>query len=210
VTRGLYPFFWTKASEMTSLIKQEIIAKVGTSSDSPVKINIEDWAGRVSLDIIGQAGFGSDFSSLANPNTPLNTAYMGAFVPDGSSKLFFLLTLLTSPKIVSYLPFKKNKQIRDGITAVTDLIKSLIDERKRQIYLNIDALDCTGKAGHGDIISVLIQSGVFTTAELIDQAKTLLGAGHETYSLPSIIFFSTDTTQFRRSTDIWYSSSLSI
>jgi cytochrome P450 len=169
---------------MTSLIKQEIIAKVGTSSDSPVKVDIEDWAGRVSLDIIGQAGFGSDFSALANPNTPLNTAYRGAFVPDGTSKLFFLLTLLMSPKVVSYLPFKKNKQIQDGVTAVTDFIKSLIDERKRQIYLNIDDLDCAKKASHRDIISVAMQSGAFTTPELIDQAKTLLGAGHETYVCP--------------------------
>jgi len=76
---------------MTELIKKEIITKGDTAGKTPVKINIEDWAGRVSLDIIGKAGFGSDFSALQNPNTPLNTAYREAFVPDGTSKLFFLL-----------------------------------------------------------------------------------------------------------------------
>lgn len=178
VVRGLYPLFWSKASDMVALIKQEIISKA--PSGSPVKIDVEDWAGRVSLDIIGEAGFGSDFSSMQNPNTPLTTAYRGAFVPDGTSKLFFLVTLLTSPKFVSYLPFKKNGQIRDGVAAVTELIKNIIDERKRQKYLNADDVDYLEKSGQRDIIAVAMQSGAFTAENLIDHAKTLLGAGHET------------------------------
>lgn len=163
---------------MVELIKQEILSKA--PSGSLAKLNVEDWAGRVSLDIIGEAGFGSDFSSLQNPNTPLTTAYRGAFVPDGTSKLFFLLTLLTSPKAVSYLPFKKNGQIRDGVAAVTNFIKSIIDERKSQMYLNADNLDYFEKSGQKDIMAVALQSGAFTAENLIDQSKTLLGAGHET------------------------------
>jgi hypothetical protein len=101
-------------------MKQDIAMKCVSSPDA--KVDIENWAGRVSLDIIGKAGFGSDFSALSNPNTPLTTAYRAAFVPDGSSKLFFLLSLLTSPKFVSFFPFKKNTQIKDGVAAVTKFI----------------------------------------------------------------------------------------
>jgi cytochrome P450 len=160
---------------MVAFIKQEINAKSDHLGNAPVQLNIEDWAGRVSLDIIGQAGFGSDFASLQNPNTSLNTAYRGAFVPDGSSKLFFLLTLLTSPKFVSYFPFKKNDQIRDGVAAVTQFIKGLIDNRKGKIHMDVDE-----KQDSQDIMSVAMQSGAFDTDSLVDQSKTLLGAGHET------------------------------
>ena len=39
VIRGLYPLFWAKASELVSLMKQDIIMKRGSSRD--VKIDIE-------------------------------------------------------------------------------------------------------------------------------------------------------------------------
>ena len=101
-------------------------------------------------------------------------------MPDGSSKLFYLLSLLTSPQFVNLFPFEKNRQIKDGVAAVTKFIRDLIDDRKRLMYLNVDDPDYFEKTGQKDIMAVAMQSGVFDSDDLVDQSKTLLGAGHET------------------------------
>jgi cytochrome P450 len=77
VVKDLYPLFWSKASEMVALIKTDLSARPNTCV-----VNIDDLVGRASLDIIGLAGFGSEFSSLSNPHTHLNDAYRRAFLPN--------------------------------------------------------------------------------------------------------------------------------
>jgi len=63
---------------------------------------------------------------------------------------------------------------------VTDFIKKLIDERKRQMFLNVDDKNYLEKSGQNDIMAIAMQSGAFSNDNLVDQCKTLLGAGHET------------------------------
>jgi cytochrome P450 len=46
--------------------------------------------------------------------------------------------------------------------------------------MNVDELDYLDKTGHKDIISSAMKTHAFTTENLVDQSKTLLGAGHET------------------------------
>jgi len=139
-------------------------------------IDIDDWAGRVSLDIIGQAGFGSEFNSLSNPHTPLNDSYRGAFLPSDSSRIFFLLSVFTHPKLVNMLPFKRTRQLREGIRAVTDFVGNLIDDRQRNMAFKKPSTEDTQK----DIITAAMETEAFDTMGLVDQSMTLLGAGHET------------------------------
>lgn len=73
---------------MVSLIKAEIDTKPNSSSAITGIVNIDDWSGRIGLDIIGKAGFGSDFNALSNPHTPLNTSYRDGFIPDKASPNF--------------------------------------------------------------------------------------------------------------------------
>lgn len=49
------------------------------------------------------------------------------------------------------------------------------------MFLKVDEQGYVEKTCQGDIVSVAMRSGVFDTDGLVDQAKTLLGAGHETY-----------------------------
>jgi hypothetical protein len=86
--KNLYPLFWKKSSEMVSLIKAEIDTKPNSSSAITGIVNIDDWSGRIGLDIIGKAGFGSDFNARSNPHTPLNTSYRDGFIPDKASPNF--------------------------------------------------------------------------------------------------------------------------
>jgi hypothetical protein len=127
--KNLYPLFWEKSSELVSLIRAEIDSKPNPSGALTKVIDIDDWSGRIGLDIIGKAGFGSDFNALSNPHAPLNESYRNAFIPDSKSAIIFLLSMQT---------------------------------------------------GHKDIISSAMKTNAFTTENLVDQSKTLLGAGHET------------------------------
>lgn len=163
-----------------SLIKLEIDTKSKKSGSLTGTVDIDDWAGRVGLDIIGQAGFGSEFNSLSNPHTPLNTAYRNSFVPDSTSYMIFFLSILTYPPLVRLLPLKKNSQVREGVATVTAYLSEFIDRRKRNMFMNVDDSEYFEKTGQKDIISSAMESGAFSTEDLVAQSKTLLGAGHET------------------------------
>jgi cytochrome P450 len=179
--KNLYPLFWKKSSELVSLIKNDV-STTSKPSMGPTKgiVDIDDWSGRVGLDIIGQAGFGSEFNSLSNPHTPLNTYYRNSFVPDSKSAMIFFLSILTWPPLVRMLPLAKNRQVREGVAAINSYIGDLINQRKRGMYLNADNPDYFEKTGQKDIITSAMKSGAFSTENLVAQSKTLLGAGHET------------------------------
>ncbi|KAK0111459.1 hypothetical protein ONS95_001815 [Cadophora gregata] len=177
--KSVYPLFWTKASEMVTLIKREV--ETGPKAEkASASVNIDDWAGRISLDIIGQAGFGSEFSSLSNPHTALNTSYRAAFVANENSQLIFVLSFLTTPKLVNLLPGKNSALFREGKRAVTDWVRNLLQERKADMDKHVDDLDWMDKNGQNDIIAAAMKTKAFSTEDLVHQSKTLLGAGHET------------------------------
>lgn len=165
---------------MVSLIKADIDTKPNPSGAITGIVDIDNWGGRIALDIIGKAGFGSDFNALSNPNTPLNTSYREAFIPDSKSTLIFLLSMLTYPALIRLLPLEKNRQVREGVNAINSFLNKLISERKRDMLINADNPEYLDKAGHRDIISAAMKTNAFTTPNLVDQSKTLLGAGHET------------------------------
>lgn len=163
-----------------SLINAEIDTKPNPSGTVTGIVDIDDWSGRIGLDIIGKAGFGSDFNALSNPHTPLNTSYREAFIPDSKSAIIFLLSILTYPALIRSLPLEKNRQVREGVVAVNRYLKDLISRRKRDMLVNADNSEYLDKTGHKDIISSAMKTNAFTTENLVDQSKTLLGAGHET------------------------------
>lgn len=175
--KNLYPLFWSKSSELVSLIKADIGTKPNSSGAITGVVDIDNWGGRIALDIIGKAGFGSDFHALSNPDTPLNTSYREAFIPDSKSTMIFVLSILTYPALIRLLPVEKNRQISLGVKAINSYLNKLISERK---LLNADHPEYLDKTGHKDIISAAMRSNAFTTPNLVDQSKTLLGAGHET------------------------------
>jgi hypothetical protein len=60
--KELYPVFWSKAQELVHGIEKEL------KEESTSEIDIVDWASRASMDIIGSAGMGHEFKSLADPS----------------------------------------------------------------------------------------------------------------------------------------------
>ena len=165
---------------MVSLIKDEINAQASVGLETVV--NMENWSARVAIDIIGEAGFGSRFDALTHPFTPLNRGYQSAFIVDASTRLLFLISFMTSPVFTNLLPLKTVKAKKEGKKVVRSWIRETIEERKKDMYHNVDDVDYLDRRGHTDIISAIMKDGTLNTDGLVEQALTFLGAGHGTSS----------------------------
>ncbi len=164
---------------MVTLIKREI--ETGPKAEkASAPVNIDDWAGRVALDIIGQSGFGSDFSSLSDPHTALNTSYRAAFAPRGNAQLIYVLSFFISPKLLHVLPGKNSKLFREGTRSVTEWVRNLLQARAADMYNHVGEPNYIDNNGQRDIIAAAMKTKAFSTEDLVHQSKTLLGAGHET------------------------------
>lgn len=188
VIKDLYPVFWGKAVEMVDLLKQEISAKAAKEAsdakeDNTATIQTDNWATRVTLDIIGLAGFSSEFNSLSTPDTPLNKAYRGAFLIVSPRQIVWAVTQLCDTTLMFKLPTARMNKLRDGISHVTGFIRDILEDRRAELIENKDDPDSLKKIAKKDVISTAMCTGNFTTENLVDQSKTILGAGHETNAI---------------------------
>ncbi|PVH75901.1 cytochrome P450 [Cadophora sp. DSE1049] len=81
--RALSPVFWQKALLLSRLWKEEMEQSRVTTKC----FEVLEWLNRTTLDIIGQAGFGTDINSLENPDTPIREAYRLVFAFDIGSRI---------------------------------------------------------------------------------------------------------------------------
>ena len=167
--KDLYPIFWSKSRELVECLKKELDQK---SPDNVVEIN--DWASRATLDIIGVAGLGQDFNALQNPNTELNTTYRKIFAPSRAGQRLGLLSMFIHPKIIENLPIKRNDDVFDARRVIRSVSRDIIRQKKETLERN--------EKRNVDIISVALESGGFTDENLVDQMMTFIAAGHETTS----------------------------
>lgn len=172
--RSLAPVFWQKALLLSSLWKEEMMeARVTTKS-----FEILEWLNRTTLDIIGQAGFGTDINSLENPGTPIREAYRLVFAFDiGSRILHGLQAFIPSTK---YLPAKMNRDMEAARTIILDTATNIITEKEGQ---------AAAHSNHKDIIALISKDNLkmkeageegLSFETMRDQVMTFLGAGHDT------------------------------
>ena len=166
--KELYPIFWSKSQELVQCLEAELRAKRPNN-----EVEIFDWASRAALDVIGVAGMGRDFNALSDDKVNHNRrTYRGAFKPSRAAQVFSMLQLLLPEIIVDRLPFKRNKDIFAVSRLARETSRQLVQQKKMQIAQKEEP--------HHDIISVALESGIFTDENLVDQMMTMLAAGHET------------------------------
>jgi cytochrome P450 len=164
--KELYPIFWSKSVEMVQGIQASLPAT------TPASLEVGEWASRATLDIIGVAGMGQDFNSIANPDTELNRVYRTIFQPSKSAQFLGLLQFFIPHWIIRSLPVKRNDDVRAAAGVARETSRRLIQEKKLAMASN--------KSLPPDIISVALSSGYFTDEKLVDNMMTFLAAGHET------------------------------
>ncbi|KAF2156400.1 putative P450 monooxygenase [Myriangium duriaei CBS 260.36] len=170
--KELYPLMYRKAKQMAGAIQAEI--KEAASEKQSANVEINHWANKVTMDIIGVAGLGRDFNVLHNSDDELIRNYEELLEPSKSKTLFFLLQVLGPAKLVSRLPWRESTRFK----AVTHNLDRICIDLVKAKKLAIEK----GGEEHLDILSVLIGSNNFSDQELSDQTLTFLAAGHETTS----------------------------
>ncbi|KAK4154039.1 cytochrome P450 [Chaetomidium leptoderma] len=162
--KDLYPVFWNKSCEGVEAMTAQILNDAAQRADSEkhsAVIEAGSWASRMTLDIIGVAGLGRDFDAIKNPDNRLTQAYGRVFKPSRSARFFQVLSLLITPKVVSWLPIKRNEDIGAAAQMIRAECAELVREKKQKLAQK--------ELAGTDILS-----------NLVDQLMTFLAAGHET------------------------------
>lgn len=167
--KALYPIFWGKALLLAETWRPRVVK----SNSDHQSIEVLEGLNRTTLDIIGQAGFGTEIDSLRRPDAPLRVAYQAMFDFDWAARLCHALHTWTT--WAEYLPFKMNHAIVNSRKVICDAATEIINRK----LFEVDPKD-------RDIIALTIREFNLADAERLsfetmrDQVMTFLGAGHDT------------------------------
>jgi cytochrome P450 len=166
--KNLYSTFWVMSRSFVNEINKHIQK---TDFDSSKGIEVNEWASRATLDIIGVAGMGQNFGSLQDETNPLNVTYRKLFKPSRVGQFIGILNTFLPPWVIRNLPIQRNDDIKNASDTIKRTCFDLIQKKKIAM--------ANGKA-EKDILSVALESGGFSDEDLVNQMMTFLAAGHET------------------------------
>ncbi|KAH9173526.1 cytochrome P450 [Lactarius sanguifluus] len=176
--QSFLPLFHGTASKLVQRWKEVLAAN---PSGQPL-VNVVGWFSRVSLDIIGEAGFDFQFGSLDNLTNPLvirsEKQIIDSTLYPSWYGLIFKETWKYIPgpllKYIRYIPTREYRELRSWLDNVRVFSRGLIKQS-------------TDKGDGNDIMSVLLRANAssnpknkMTDDEMVDQIATFLSAGHET------------------------------
>ncbi|KAH8812235.1 cytochrome P450 [Xylogone sp. PMI_703] len=168
----LYPMMWSKAKALTATLKKEVERGGTASSKSSSTVELNEWASKVTLDIISIAGMGRKLNVVENASDPLQDLYMELLEPSREKLAFSMLSMTIGFPFVRMLPWKMNDVFIYLTSSLDRICRGLIQEKRDAITKKQD--------DHFDILSLLIKSDNFSDDVLKDQLLTFLAAGHET------------------------------
>jgi len=170
--KDLYSVFWAKSKEVTEAMVnalQKSNPETGKPSDV---LEVNNWASRATLDIIGVAGMGHDFNAIQDPNSELNQVYRKVFKPSKAAQIIQFASIFIPLWLIRSLPLKRNNDIDEASGQIKKICRELIEKKRRNME--------KGGQQDVDILSVALESGGFSDEDLVNQMMTFLAAGHET------------------------------
>ncbi|KZT42351.1 cytochrome P450 [Sistotremastrum suecicum HHB10207 ss-3] len=200
--RELTEVFFTKALELRDTWHTQALeaaessdstsASSPTSSPASININAVSWLSRVTLDIIGLAGFDYAFNATNPQGTDdggLQKAFKTAF--SGVARFDAWGLLVAWFPVLRKVPTKREREVREAQATMRRIGKKLIADKKKAI------LESIGKDGKveeksvegKDILSILIRANMATDLpesarlseeDVLAQVPTFIVAGHET------------------------------
>ncbi len=102
--KDLYPVFWTKSAELIQAISSEVKPSGYSSDMSSKSVEVNGWASRCALDIIGVAGMGRDFGAIQDPENDLNQTYRKIFAPGRTGQILGILGIFLPSWLVRRIP----------------------------------------------------------------------------------------------------------
>ncbi|XP_044724797.1 cytochrome p450 domain-containing protein [Hirsutella rhossiliensis] len=164
--KDLYPTFWAKASSA-------VRAMTAACGDGPAVLEVNSWASRCTLDIIGAAGMGVDFGAIENDNNELAQTYTELSRPSRQGKALMVLGIMLPGWLLNHLPLKHNREIEEKAERIRAVCRRLIRDKKQRLAAKEAEQEL-------DILTVALGSGLFGDEQLVDQLMTFLAAGHDT------------------------------
>jgi len=171
--KDLYPMMWKKAVLLTEGLNAEINHYRDPSQDEKTGngvAEINHWANKVTMDIIGVAGLGYEFNTLKSGDDPLVQNYEELLEPTKEKLTYFACQILFPQAIVNRLPWKMNDVMKNVTGNLGRICGDLVRQKREAIKVNGEE--------HLDILSVLIKSNNFSDKQLVDQLLTFLAAGY--------------------------------
>ncbi|KAJ6543111.1 cytochrome P450 [Mycena capillaripes] len=177
--------FVEKAIQLRDIWAHQIAQEDGTA-----RIEVMSWLRRMTLDVIGQAGFNYQFNALeqnARPNE-LNTAFTKLFhSPQANSYATFRLAQGILP-ILKLVPGPGWSVLLAARRAMNSVGSQILSASKANIKASAGEKDLSGKR---DLLSILLKANMspnvpetqrLSDTEAIGQIPTFFLAGHETTS----------------------------
>ncbi|KAM0794503.1 cytochrome P450 monooxygenase [Usnea florida] len=180
--KTLSPIFWRTAMQLSNFWHAEISEVKAQAEEKAQGSSIEvlDGLNRATLDIIGEAGFGTKFNSLTVPDTPIRVAYQRYFQFDNWGRLYH--GLLTQTPLAKYLPMRAKREIMAARRTLIDIASDIIrDKQSKKLSQTLSR--------EKDIIALVVRDhstasgnieGQLSFQSMRDQVMTFLGAGHDT------------------------------
>lgn len=191
--RKFTSLFLEKSLELRE-IWAELLSK-STRKDGKLGFDAFIWLNKVTLDIIGLAGFDYTFNSLHSPDEKQNELYesIRSILTIKAGEFMFILQLFFP--LFRPIPTARSRVIDRALEDIRRIGSQLIQEKKAAVLAELSS-DGSGVVekhdvqGH-DLLSVLIKSNIasdmpesmrMSDSEILSQVPTFLLAGHETTS----------------------------
>lgn len=165
----LYPTFWSKSVSLTDQMKAQILEDRALDDPSSGVVDIDYWAPKVTLDIIGIAGLGRDFNTLQNSDDELARLYEEIMAPSREKLILILLNACIPQSLLKALHLKIDKRLDDLTNRLRAICEHFVREKRQ-----------TNTGESFDVLAQLIRLNEFSDGELVQQMLTFLAAGYVT------------------------------
>ncbi|GAA5844473.1 hypothetical protein JCM9279_006317 [Rhodotorula babjevae] len=212
--RNLVPVFFKHANHLRDILAELVRTSAADRSawkdeaqraayeearkegDEETVQDVMKWMNRVTLDIIGEAGFGYEFNSLSLQHNAFGRVFSSMFSPRASAvkpgpravlvQRFIAGVMRHAPlmSLADWIPNASMRQFRDAFRFVETESMKILQAKKGEVEK--DGLDSV--AGKKHLIALLLKSvqsegkASMNDQELRGQLTTMLIAGHETTS----------------------------
>ena len=163
--------FWDRSLRLMKAM-QEQGERTETDTDNYITVEVSSWASKATLSIIEEAAMGVDLRSIEDPKEPLRLTYQTIMKPGVPSQVVQFLSVFCPLWLTRNIPTALNRAVEKNESLIRDICEAQIE--------HIESLEKDGSPLPDTIISTLVKSKQFSTAEIVEQMKTFIFAGHET------------------------------
>ncbi|KAJ7664860.1 cytochrome P450 [Mycena rosella] len=176
--RELTSVFVDKSHQLRDIWASEIAPAVGGSA----RIEVLSWVSKMTLDVIGQAGFNYQFNALDPAAKPseLNKVFSQIFHAPRSSLQKGLRLAQAIVPILRVLPVPWNRLLEQAQDGMARIGQELLEETRTSLESGVDTK-------RRDLLSLLLKGNAgekipLSDKELVSQLPAFFVAGHETTS----------------------------